>query len=223
MKDNSRTMRNDNPRSKPTPATAREPRRPVAPSPAPTSPLALLSAGALVRSLRRRANLTLERLAEEVELSKGHLSRYERGEKSLSVSSLMRLAKALGTSVAALLGEAPQGNLVHVVRAGDRIASQPARAVEGGYEYVALSRPGDMYSGAFVVRLSHKTVMNNDAHHGGEEMLFVISGAVEVELATTSVLLRRGDFAQFPGAVHHRLRGLETDTEVLIVVTHMTA
>ena len=95
-------MRNDKPRSKPAPATARAPRRPAAPAPAPISPLALLSAGALVRSLRRRANLTLDRLAEEVELSKSHLSRYERGEKSLSVSSLMRLAKALGTSVAAL-------------------------------------------------------------------------------------------------------------------------
>lgn len=186
-------------------------------------PLAAPSAGDLVRLLRRRRNLTLDELALAVGLSKSHLSRYERGEKSLSVSSLIRLAKALGTSVAALLGEAPQGDLVHVVRAGDRIATEAAQATEGGYEFVALSRPGDVRSSAFIARLSDFAVMNSDAYHGGEELLYVMSGSVELELSTKSVLLRKGDFAQFPGAMHHRLRGMEKSTEVLIVVTNVDA
>lgn len=186
-------------------------------------PPAAPTAGTLVRLLRRRNNLTLDQLALEVGLSKGHLSRYERGEKSLSVSSLMRLAKSLGTSVAALLGEAPQGDLVHVVRAGDRIASKAAQAAEGAYEFFPLSRPGDVHSSAFIVRLSHLEVMHSDAYHGGEELLFVLSGCVEVELSTKSVLLRQGDFSQFPGKVHHRLRAMEEGTEILVVVTNMDA
>lgn len=179
------------------------------------------ASGHLVRLLRRRKGLTLDHLAVEVGLSKGHLSRYERGEKSLSVSALMRLAKALGTSVAALLGESPQDDLMHVVRAADRIGTQAERAQDGGFIYMPLSRPGDLRSTAFLIRLEHMAVMKNDAYHSGEEMLFVVSGVAEVELATKSVLLRQGDFAQFSGSVHHRLRAMETNTEVLVVVTNM--
>ncbi len=53
----------------------------------------------------RSGRQTLDQLAEVTGLSKGHLSRFERGEKSLSVAALMRLAQALGTSVSFLLGE----------------------------------------------------------------------------------------------------------------------
>lgn len=179
------------------------------------------ASGDLVRLLRRRKGLTLDDLAAEVGLSKGHLSRYERGEKSLSVAALMRLAKVLGTSVAALLGETQQDDLMHVMRAVDRAGTRTERAKDGGFVYMPVSRPGDVRSTAFVVRLDHQAVMKNDAYHSGEEMLFVVSGTVEVELATKSVLLRRGDFAQFSGSVHHRLRAMEKDTEVLIVVTGM--
>lgn len=173
--------------------------------------------GDLVRSLRRRRNLTLDQLAEEVGLSKGHLSRFERGEKSLSVSALMRLAKALGTSVSTLLGEQDHADVLHVVRAGERLMRRAAPA-EGAYEYSALSPSDDLGSSAFVLRLPPSSVRRSDAHHGGNEMLFVLSGAVEVELPTKSMLLRQGDFGQFPGHVRHHLRGLEEGTEVLVIV-----
>lgn len=184
---------------------------PLAPGPGPS-----------VRSLRRRRNLTLDQLAEEVGLSKGHLSRFERGEKSLSVSALMRLAKALGTSVSTLLGEHEHADLMHVVRATERPMRQAATA-EGKYEYAALSPPGDLGSSAFVVRLAPDVVRRSDAHHGGNEMLFVLSGAVEIELPTKSMLLRQGDFGQFPGQVRHHLRGLEEGTEVLVIVVDSQA
>ena len=37
--------------------------------------------GLLARELRRRRNMTLEELSRQSGLSKGHLSRFERGEK----------------------------------------------------------------------------------------------------------------------------------------------
>jgi len=175
------------------------------------------SAGVLVRLLRRRRNVTLEQLALEVGLSKGHLSRYERGEKVLSVPALIRLARALDTSVAALLGETEHRGLVHVVRAGSK-AARSVKNPDGTYEVLALGPPGSVRSSAFIARFPSEATTSADAYHAGEEMLYVLSGSVEMELQSSSVLLRRGDFAQFPGSAHHRLRALEKGTEVLVIV-----
>jgi transcriptional regulator with XRE-family HTH domain len=172
--------------------------------------------GKLVRALRTRRRMTLEQLAEQAQLSKGHLSRFERGEKTVSVSALMRVAQALHTSVAALLGERIGDDILHLVRRADR---QLRKASQGKYEFAPLSRAdGTESPTAFLLRLSAESVAREQAFHAGEEIFFVLSGALEIELASQSVVLRQGDYAQFPGLAKHRLRGLEADTEVLIVV-----
>lgn len=172
--------------------------------------------GKLVRALRTRRRMTLEQLAEQAQLSKGHLSRFERGEKTVSVSALMRVAQALHTSVSALLGERVGEDILHVVRKSDR---QLRKASQGQYEFAPLSRAdGNESPTAFVLRLSAESLVREQAFHAGEEIFFVLSGALEIELASQSVVLRAGDYAQFPGLARHRLRGIEADTEVLIVV-----
>ncbi len=108
------------------------------------------------RSLRQKRKLTLDQLAEVTGLSKGHLSRFERGEASLSVASLMRLAQALGTSVSFLLGEDVDQNAIHLVRVKDRKTSDLA-AEDGGYRFSLLSRsdqPHDME--VFTVELTRR-------------------------------------------------------------------
>jgi transcriptional regulator with XRE-family HTH domain len=182
-------------------------------------PAVTASPALLARSLRRRRNLTLEQLAEEAGLSKGHLSRYERGEKSLSIAALVRLSKALNTSVSALLGEHAGEDLLHVVRSGERPRRRAAR-VEGNYEFVPLTRT-DEYAGpsAFVVHMGTESTLGKEVFHEGDELFYVLSGSVEVVLGSRSVRLGQGDFAQFPGLVRHRLRGLESNTSLLVFVT----
>lgn len=175
----------------------------------------------LARMLRVRSNMTLERLAEEAGVSKGHLSRFERGEKSLSIAALMRLSRALDTSVSALLGEQGSEDLLYVNRAGDRRRRKAAKG-EGNYEFVTLTRgDGARGANAFIVQLDGMSTFAKDAFHPGEEMCFVLSGSVEFALASHSILLNKGDFAQFPGSIQHRMRGLEPGTAVLILVTQV--
>jgi len=172
--------------------------------------------GKLVRALRLRRNLTLEQLATQTDISKGHLSRFERGEKAVSIATLMRIAQALHTSVSSLLGERVGEDILHVVRAADR---QLRKAHTGNYEFAPLSRAdGNETPTAFLLHLSAESIGSEEAFHAGDEIFFVLSGAIEIELAAHSVVLRQGDYAQFPGLVRHRLRGIEAGTEVLVVV-----
>ena len=54
---------------------------------------------------RKKANMTQEALALEAELSQKHISEIERGVKTPTITTLERLAEALGISVAHLCSE----------------------------------------------------------------------------------------------------------------------
>lgn len=175
--------------------------------------------GQRVRAVRKQRQLTLEKLAQAANLSKGHLSRFERGEKTVSVAALVRLAQALHTSTAALLGEPTREHepLFHRITAQQR---QYQPVAKGDYEFAALSRAdGGVDPTAFFLRMSERSEIKELAFHSGEELFFVVSGALEIQLDSHSMILKAGDYLQFLGVLGHRLRGIEPNTEVLVIIT----
>jgi transcriptional regulator with XRE-family HTH domain len=171
------------------------------------------------RSLRQKRKLTLDQLAEVTGLSKGHLSRFERGEAALSVASLMRLAQALGTSVSFLLGEDVDQNAIHLVRVKDRKTSDLA-AEDGGYRFSLLSRsdqPHDME--VFTVELTTGASVSGKVSHSGKEGFFVVSGEVDVEVADKIFRLRQGDYLEFPANLQHSTQSRSARATVLVIVS----
>jgi transcriptional regulator with XRE-family HTH domain len=171
------------------------------------------------RNLRQKRKLTLDQLAETTGLSKGHLSRFERGEKSLSVAALMRLAQALGTSVSFLLGEEVGQDDIHLVRVGDRKTSHLA-AEDGGYRYSLLSRsdqPHDLE--VFTVELTAGASVDGKSSHGGKEGFFVLSGDVDIEIADRIFRLHQGDYLEFPANLRHATQSISARATVLVIVS----
>jgi transcriptional regulator with XRE-family HTH domain len=58
--------------------------------------------GANVRAKREAQNLSQEALAERARLDRTYIGGVERGERNLSIKSAIRVAKALGITVAKL-------------------------------------------------------------------------------------------------------------------------
>lgn len=52
--------------------------------------------GALVKDARKKANLTQEQLAQKVKLKRPHISRIERAQTDIRISTLYKIAKGLG-------------------------------------------------------------------------------------------------------------------------------
>ena len=65
----------------------------------PTPPRQRKLIGEAVRKYRKRAGLTQEKLAEKADLHPVYVGEIERGEQTVSVHALMRLARALGVRV----------------------------------------------------------------------------------------------------------------------------
>ena len=174
--------------------------------------------GAQAKAQRIRQRMTLGEVAELSGLSKGHLSRFERGEKTLSIAALMRLSQALNTSVATLLGERIDDRAIHLVRAGDR-QLRKANENKATYRFARLSGGrGAAAVEAFVVEVNQKSAMNRAVQHAGEEIFFVLEGAVELELADRKFRLSKGDYLQFSGSLKHKLRGIGRSGLLLIVI-----
>lgn len=156
--------------------------------------------GRRLRELRRRHGLSLRVAAERSGLSESFISAVERGAARASVASLQRLTSAYGATLLDLLAHG--GSPGRVVRRDARPAlelgsdvrieqlSHDARQLEP--QLFVLS-PGATSAGAYA--------------HAGEELIFVLSGSVQVELGDDEhYALGEGDSLTFPSTIPHRWR-----------------
>ncbi|WP_158516281.1 helix-turn-helix domain-containing protein [Bosea vaviloviae] len=159
--------------------------------------------------------MTLDHLAGMTGLNKGYLSRVERGEKTPSIATALKLSQAFAVSVSALFGEAVDETTIHIVRSHDRAApaNQPAEAY---FEPLSQAAGGVE---AFLLYPSRDFGPDGRVDHGGTEIIFVVSGKIEIQFSDRSVTLGTGDFLQFPGHLAHQLRALDGGSSALVAVT----
>lgn len=166
--------------------------------------------------LRLKANLTLEEVARATGVTRGYLSKVERGLVKPSVGSALRFARALNVAVEDLFGDQQENETVIITRAGE---ASPQPGMKGAPRLVAGSRGGQKMI-AFVIRPGLAQERNHPmSHHEGEEILYVLDGRVSLKLPNRTEILERGDCVQFNGAVPHRLDASEDEgAEVLVVI-----
>lgn len=166
-----------------------------------------------LRSLRRRASLTLEAAARDAGLSPAHLSRLETGQRQPSLPMLLSLARVYGTTVSELLGEAPAERNAVVRAAGmDSTAA-------GGWTYWPAGAPGRGMQ-ALRVHVPHGSQGDIVRVHPGEEWLYVLRGRLRLRLGDIPHRLAPGDSAHFDSLTPHRIAAEDPDgVELLFVHT----
>lgn len=70
-----------------------------------------LALGTRIKNKRLEKNLTQEQLAEKVDLSAVYIGQIERGERKMTIQTLVKLANVLETSTEELLSDSTEGNL----------------------------------------------------------------------------------------------------------------
>ena len=82
--------------------------------------------GERIREERLKRNLTQAQLAEAVDISDTYMGAIERGERSLTLDTLVRLVNRLGVTVDYLLVDSVTNNDENVVNQFRQIIDQPA-------------------------------------------------------------------------------------------------
>jgi transcriptional regulator with XRE-family HTH domain len=165
--------------------------------------------------VRERANrgMTIGELARRAGVSNGLLSQLERGMGNPSIETLSRLARTLAI---------PIGSFFESVSAiADDVVHPHTRRhlvlADGSMTYQLLVP--DMQGALSMLYIELPPgFTNKDApfNHNGEEIVFVLSGSIEIHIGDRTRLLEPGDSIRFSSAIDHWYR---TFDERVVVVT----
>ena len=146
--------------------------------------------------------MTLRDVADEASLSVGFISQIERGIATPSLTSLVEIARALGLDPGALLG-LPSSNGATIPH-DDR---QTFAVSESGPDYERISTgDGSMALNGLVTHFPPGYMSAETTRHEGEELFYVLSGELELELNGERSRLKPGDAAHYSSALPHQMR-----------------
>ena len=156
-----------------------------------------------IRELRVNRGLVLEDLSKRTGFSKSYLSKVENSDKAPPVSTLSKIARALGVSMSAIFGE-DEAPLVpyNITRAADRI-SNTMEGASYGYSHESLAQG---YRGRKMDPYYVEIPPNADQplfQHPGDEMFFVLEGNIRVVYGDIEFVLDAGDCCYFDANVPH--------------------
>lgn len=153
----------------------------------------VIDLGHQLRTERKNRNMSLKELANLVDVSVGFLSQVENGKNTPSLTTLKRIATALGLTIGKLLGEESSGEQSTLVRVSER--HRLANIVERGVEIEFLS-PFDTRNSMevciHIVDPGSKSGIQPYMHEG-EEIFYVISGHFEMSVNGETFCMREGD------------------------------
>lgn len=154
--------------------------------------------GVDLRALRKSRDLTLVDLAETLGRSVGWLSQVERDLSEPSVTDLRHIARALNISVSMLFGQsaAPAHEAGYVVRKGAR---RPIGSNETGLVEELLSP--DLTDDFEMVHSTFEPHSKIDipVTRPTQEVGYLISGMLDLEIGTTQFTIRPGDSFRIRG------------------------
>jgi len=170
-----------------------------------------------LRELREARNVSMRTLATKSGLSANALSMIERGKTSPSVSTLYKLADAMGVSITAFFGPETDKKQVVFIRSDERTRMAFTRGVFealGGEQFAGRVEPFmlTMESGA--------TSGPHSITHTGHEFIFCLRGELDYQVEKEVFHLVAGDSLLFASQLRHKWRNAgKTVTNALIIIS----
>lgn len=160
--------------------------------------------GKRIRQARSTQGLTIEALARRIGVTKGFVSKLERGEKAPAIGTLINLANALRLDVSALLEPDEAPHRVSYVKKRERVPTT-GEATALGYAYASLAhRLKRKHMEPFIMYLPSKPIPEGSGlSHPGEEFVLALSGRTIYRVGSEKYVLEPGDALYFDPSVPH--------------------
>jgi transcriptional regulator with XRE-family HTH domain len=172
--------------------------------------------GDRLRSLREERNISMRSLATRSGLSANALSMIERGKASPSVSTLYKLAEALGISITSFFSSDAERKQVVFLKSDGRTRISFTRGVFeglGGEQFVGRVEP-------FMLTLENSANSGpRSMTHTGHEFVFCLRGELEYQVERQLYHLESGDSLLFAAHLKHKWRnpGKNVATAIIII------
>lgn len=169
--------------------------------------------GRHIRRLRRYQQLTLQNVADKCGFTKSLLSKIENGKIIPPVSTLVKIAGALGTNVAALMTKGDNFDCVFIPAYGD-IDSAPT---ESGYAVLPLAVEfKEKKMQPCICTVNAKDLSDKVNSHLGEEFIFILEGSMDFLVDETTYTLGPKDSIFFNSIRDHYIAKVHSDKVVYL-------
>ncbi|WP_202618555.1 MULTISPECIES: XRE family transcriptional regulator [unclassified Ensifer] len=161
----------------------------------------LPSLGDRLRERRKALKMTLQEVADQAGFSAGFISQIERGITVPSLTSLVAVCRVLKVEVGTFLNSPKPASPF------TRRESRPVYALGGeagstvSYERISAAFPGNVLRSTII----HEPpgFRSEPMSHEGEEIFFILEGALTLEVDGERMVLKAGDSAHFPSIRTH--------------------
>jgi len=163
--------------------------------------------GKRIKEIRSQLGLTLKQLSEASELTPGTLSKIENGLVKPSITTLEMLANILKVDAGYFFIE-EDAKRYFISRQGNRKVSYSERGSKENitYEVESLTEgmENPLMETVIVTVLSRKNEDIDEIVHGGQELLYIIEGELELTLGEKKFILKKGDSAYLNSDIPHK-------------------
>ncbi|MGW8194816.1 MAG: helix-turn-helix domain-containing protein [Desulforhopalus sp.] len=162
-----------------------------------------------LKALRMEKNLSVESLARKSGVSEKDIRGIEENMFSAPLGKIISLAKILEVEVSSLFGDSGDSPYC-IVRKSDRktvsrFSSDSSDSSQYTYESLGLQKKNRNMEPFLVTLAPHKGKDVETNQHPGEELLFVLEGAVHVEILDHTDILYPGDSIYYDSNVPHKV------------------
>ncbi len=160
--------------------------------------------GKKLKDIRLANSLTIQELAHDSEVSSNMISRIERGLTTPSVEILMKLASVFQKSIDFFVEEIKTTNEVVFTSQGHRKTT----IYENNANMLTESFTGGLRDPQFTsffctIPQGGKSGIDN-MYHPGDELIYLLSGRLQVEIDTNVYVLNKGDSLSFKSHLPHK-------------------
>ena len=175
--------------------------------------------GPKVRMLRTAKSMGLAQLGDHTGLSAGMLSKIERSQVIPTLPTLLRIAMVFGVGLEHFFQEG-DGPVLEVVRARKRIKLPNTTDAMPSFFFESLDFPvNDRPIEAYLAEFVPRTPFTEAHEHSGVELIYVISGEIEIEIHNETHKLGTQDSMYFDAQYPHSYRCAGEDRATAIVVS----
>jgi len=173
--------------------------------------------GENLRKLRTRQGLSLERLAKASGVSRAMLGQIELGRSAPSINLLWKIARSLNVPISVFVASGVDSDIM--IQRAHR--AKVVNSANGRFSIRSVT-PIDRTNREDLaeVRLSPKSLEEEDAHPAGStELLVIIRGVLELRVGGSWHCLEKGDSALFNADVPHAYRNPGLDETTFFMMT----
>jgi transcriptional regulator with XRE-family HTH domain len=153
-----------------------------------------------IRRIRKNKGITLKKLSEDTELSISFLSQIERGISSMTITSLKKIADALGVTMQDLVSIEENQQFTR------KKENQLVMRLEKSFPtYIPLS---GQFEGRKLESLILKMAPHDDidtSTHAGEEFYYVVSGSAIFTVGDDEYIVSKGETIHYPSTIPHKV------------------